>query len=327
MVGFRKRRFGARRFARRRRTTTRKYMRRGRFARFKRKRGAFRRGVQKVVMGTLTADNSIITSSTGKLLSSQGGQFIYPPSAGLTAGGSVPGPEVMMNPRILDLIAQQIQIASVGTTKFTVKNYTIKHSMRNGKNVDVYIDRYRCTARSDIPISAYTDLGTLVTQGFADNNAMASPLNTPLAHSVWGVTPYQNPQLTSACRIKYLKTYHLLPGQEVHYTRKRLRPKDVRREHFNPGHAATSPFIVLRGQSFEIYCGRGGLINGTGDLPSTTDAIQLFTNMTVRVHYSWIQDASNAAGATYPTTGGGTIASPTTIVLNNPAAPVPVFDN
>lgn len=304
------RRFGKGRMRRTFRSKLGRSIRRG----YRRMQGRKRiaRIAKNVVEKRLTADNSIVDNYVTAGVTTQGAQDMVTAQGGASSVTGSVSIDLMGSPDLLIEIAKAIGSGTLKAIKFWTKSWTISTHIKNAGNNDLYIQRYRAIFRRDVPFQAaqeatLTRMQDVVNFGFADNAAVGGAVYTTVpAQTVFGVTPFQNPRLVERCKLRFIKTYHLRGGQELKLTRKRLKQRFHNTEGFsNPGNG-NAIILAQKGNSFDFYVLRGGIVAGANvaGVPTnpTVAASPYIIATTVRIHYSYLQD--NVTSARAPAAGG-----------------------
>lgn len=258
-----------------------------------------------VVQNQLTADNVLIDSAVRVVSIAQGRQSIVSAIGANSSTGGLGGIDIVRSPNVVNSIATMISTGLAAgaskTLKFWIKSYFLQTIIKNCRNADAYLTRWRAVARRDIPLSDHSNLVSLLGDGFADPVQLGGIYSTTIARDVLGVTPFMNPALTSACRIKMIKTYKLLGFQEMRIGRKLLRNKRINMQQY--GQSGTVFLLMRKGDSFDFFTIRGGVTAQAADgggVPQnpSLDACQIAFMLNLRVHYSWMPKESSLAGAT-----------------------------
>jgi hypothetical protein len=199
-------------------------------------------------LDTLTADNSITDFAILAFNTGAGRQIISNPifTANSSAGDN--NIDLMYNPATLVRIANQVSAAKA--TSFVIRSWTIMHSVKNASNQELYLKRFRIRLRRDLPLTSYGNPGQLynfLVNGFSDTTLAAAPYNSNVVSIPFcvGTSLYQNPELMEKAQIKFIKGYHMRPGQEIHYQKKVRKPRMFKTNMFEANNANVYTTIAM----------------------------------------------------------------------------------
>jgi len=271
----------------------------------------------------LDANPSIVTGSNGSQMA-------------FTAcgdGGSIAGIHAIdqtYSPYVLEEIwlTQNVGGATPNTWggKMAISNYAIKTDLKNLKNSDLYVTRYRATARHDISNAVYVTFDDLLTAAITQFQLSTPYSNGIFMNSQIGATPYMHRQLVVNFNIKRMSSHHLLGGQQVSFMNARKKMKIFDRNRWAMAATGHSEIMMAKGDSVDFFVCRGGIVtnvvSGGLSAPTALEPSQACVGLvcTVRVDYRYILQNIPGGGASYTSIGVGGAFTGEIIPLMNPAA-------
>lgn len=196
---------------------------------------------------------------------------------------------------IADMAASALAMAgTTGTTGTTltsagirlhISGWMAEVMINNNSNVTTYLDCYYWRTKKDVP-TTYANVGAVLNVGFSQLFVpSATPANTALTMTQYGVTPFQCP-LFSQCFQVYKKTRIKLGGGGTAQLELRSGKNHYRKFGYDTN------FSFLRGVTEGILFVQYGTPNGTTDLIAGPTNVSYSMN----VNYTWKRMSDDRMG-------------------------------
>lgn len=266
-----------------------KFLKKGKFARFKKIRGARKSGrskmsiaaeMAKVLPDQVYLNNYPDVISVAGTANQKATQIMWAIQQLSSQTDSVQVAPVNMMPHDLSILQQILnqQIASLATTtmevgprptaQLLVKSWKVTGRFTNLETGPVELIHYRCRARRDFSATgAASSIQDTVVNGFLDTSQLSvNPITGVTGQALsttYGATPFMNPRFTSTVQVLRSKTYTLAPGRSIKLGYSLNKPRLWKNEDFNFGLApdgdgsSLTARAILKGQHFSVFCLRG----------------------------------------------------------------------
>lgn len=265
-----------------------KFLKKGKFARFKKIRRARKSGrskmsiageMAKVLPDQVYLNNYPDVVSVAGTANQKATQIMWAVQQLSSQTDSIQAAPTNLMPHDLTILQQILasQITSVATAtarlaerptaQLLVKSWKVSGRFTNLETGPIELIHYRCRARRDFSATgAASSLQDTVVNGFVDTNPLSNPYTGVTAQTLsttYGATPFMNPRFTASVQVLRSKTYQLAPGRSIKLGYSLNKPRLWKNEDFNFGLApdgdgsSLTARAILKGQHFSVFCLRG----------------------------------------------------------------------